>query len=179
MDLSSSQYISTYMPRLDNPADSPQPYQIGCFAWTSMALQTSSVRTVFTAIPALQEHGLPMAYIFLCVRFIWIVHSVATAVADKYIRIPNSASGATLDTGGRLNLSRQGLSPCKMHQTWLDALTPQTASVATWRSFCVCKRCDELWSPLLCLIVFPFHSSEPFTFRVKKWNMLLLVTNLL
>lgn len=38
LDLSSSQYISSYMPRLDNPADSPQPNQYGCFAWTSMAL---------------------------------------------------------------------------------------------------------------------------------------------
>ena len=44
LDLSSSQCISSYMPRLNNPADSPQPYQDGCFAWTSMALQTSSVR---------------------------------------------------------------------------------------------------------------------------------------
>ena len=49
LDLSSSQYISSYMPRLDNSADSPQPYlsfamNNGCFAWTSMALQTSSVR---------------------------------------------------------------------------------------------------------------------------------------
>ena len=44
LDLSSSQYISSYMPRLNNSADSPQPNQIGCFVWTSMALQTSSVR---------------------------------------------------------------------------------------------------------------------------------------
>ena len=44
LDLSSSQYISLYMPRLNNSADSPQPNQYGCFAWTSMALQTSSVR---------------------------------------------------------------------------------------------------------------------------------------
>ena len=47
LDLSSSQYIYLYMPRLDNPADSPQPYQYGCFAWTSVTLQTSSVRNVF------------------------------------------------------------------------------------------------------------------------------------
>ncbi len=44
LDLSSSQYISTYMPRLDNSADSPQSNHVDCFAWTSMALQTSSVR---------------------------------------------------------------------------------------------------------------------------------------
>jgi hypothetical protein len=45
LDLSSSQYISLYMPRLKNSADSPQPNHCGCFAWTSMALQTSSVRS--------------------------------------------------------------------------------------------------------------------------------------
>ena len=48
LDLSSSWCISSCMPRLDNSADSPQPHPFiymnnGCFAWTSMALQTSSV----------------------------------------------------------------------------------------------------------------------------------------
>ena len=33
--------------------------------------------------------------------------------------------GATLDTGGWLTLPRQGLSPCKMHQASLGALTSQ------------------------------------------------------
>ena len=45
LDLSSSQCISTYMPRLENSADSPQSHHCDCFAWTSMALQTSSVRS--------------------------------------------------------------------------------------------------------------------------------------
>ena len=34
--------------------------------------------------------------------------------------LPNHA---TLDTGGWLTLSRQGLAPCKMHQASLGALT--------------------------------------------------------
>lgn len=34
----------------------------------------------------------------------------------------NSATGATLNTGGWLTLSRQGLAPCKMHQASLGAL---------------------------------------------------------
>jgi len=46
LDLSSSQCISSHMPRLDNHADLPKTYQNGCFAWTSMALQTSSVRPI-------------------------------------------------------------------------------------------------------------------------------------
>ncbi len=33
--------------------------------------------------------------------------------------------GATLDTGGWLTLTRQGLPPCKMHQASLGALTSQ------------------------------------------------------
>ncbi|MCU7937329.1 MAG: hypothetical protein KZQ99_21130, partial [Candidatus Thiodiazotropha sp. (ex Dulcina madagascariensis)] len=33
-----------------------------------------------------------------------------------------------LNTGGGLTLSRQGLSPCKMHQASLGALTPQITS---------------------------------------------------
>ena len=45
LDLSSSRCISTYMPRLENSADSPQSNHCDCFAWTSMALQTSSVRS--------------------------------------------------------------------------------------------------------------------------------------
>jgi len=33
------------MPRLNNSADSPQSNHYDCFAWTSVALQTSSIRT--------------------------------------------------------------------------------------------------------------------------------------
>ena len=39
-----------------------------------------------------------------------------------------SATDATLDTGGWLNLSGQGLAPCKVHQASLGALTPQFTS---------------------------------------------------
>ena len=35
--------------------------------------------------------------------------------------------GATLDTGGWLALTRQGLAPCKTHQASLGALTPASA----------------------------------------------------
>jgi hypothetical protein len=47
LDLTSSQNISLYMPRFKNSADSPQPCHNGCFAWTSTALQASSVRIYF------------------------------------------------------------------------------------------------------------------------------------
>lgn len=46
----------------------------GCFAWTSTALQVSSIETsIFGAMPALQGHVSPVAYMILCVRFIRLV----------------------------------------------------------------------------------------------------------
>jgi tetratricopeptide (TPR) repeat protein len=42
---------------------------------------------------------------------------------ESSLRSSNSATGATLDTGGWLALTRQGLSPCKVHQASLGALT--------------------------------------------------------
>ena len=44
--------------------------------------------------------------------------------------------GATLDTGGRLALTRQGLSPCKMHQasTWRSNV--KLSGVFFFGSFC-------------------------------------------
>ena len=41
-------------------------------------------------------------------------------------------TGATLDTGGWLALTRRGLAPCKMHQASLGALTPSCG--AAWSS---------------------------------------------
>jgi len=55
----------------------------------------------------------PTACTILCVRFVCLVRRTST----------DSATDATLDTGGWLTLSRQGLAPCKMHQASLGALT--------------------------------------------------------
>ena len=55
----------------------------------------------------LREHGLPYGlYDSLCT-----------------LRLTVTSFDATLDTDGWLILSRQGLSPCKMHQASLGALT--------------------------------------------------------
>ncbi len=56
----------------------------------------------------------PTAYRILCVRF------------TSFVRQPDpsgSAVGATLDTGGWLALARPGLSPGKMRQAYLGAIT--------------------------------------------------------
>ena len=48
-------------------------------------------------------------YISLCT-----LHLSCSGFGKK--ALPPSATGATLDTGGWLSLTRQGLAPCKMHQ---------------------------------------------------------------
>ena len=85
--------------------------------------------TILGAIPALQDHDSPYGlYISLCTLHLFC--SLAALIiffkekkCGKVFRSTNSATGATLDTGGWLNLTRQGLTPCKMHQALLDALT--------------------------------------------------------
>ena len=71
----------------------------------------------FEAVPTLRSYELPTACTILRVRFTHFVHFY------KLNRF-SSAVGATLDTGRWLILSRQGLSPYKMHQASLGALTP-------------------------------------------------------
>ena len=56
----------------------------------------------------------PTACTILCVRFV--------QSADQY---SINFSDATLDTGGWLTLTRQGLAPCKTHQASPGALTPR------------------------------------------------------
>jgi len=41
-----------------------------------------------------------------------------------FVGLSDSATGATLNTGGWLDLTRQGLSPCKTRQSPLDEITP-------------------------------------------------------
>ena len=76
------------------------------------------------AIPALQDHDNPYGlYDSLCTLHQYCSCG-AVLTAEKHLLITHSAKGATLDTGGWLNLTWQGLTPCKMHQASLDALTP-------------------------------------------------------
>jgi hypothetical protein len=139
--LPSSRCTSMHMPRLENPADSPHPHQGGCFTWTSSTLQPSSVGT--KAFSGRCQHVritvIPVAYAFLCGpktlrgagstlhRF---CSQCAYARRIHYGDFPKhcSATGATLDTGGWLALSRQGLPPCKVHQASLGALTLSCAA---------------------------------------------------
>ena len=67
----------------------------------------------------------PAAYRILCVRFTSFVRQHDTS---------GSAVGATLDTGGWLTLSRPGLSPGKMRQAYLGAITSQLSGQVSGRS---------------------------------------------
>ena len=113
LDLTSSQNISSYMPRFNNSADSPQPCRL------SVALHglqrrykpRQSGHFIIGAIPTLQEHAFPVAYRILCLRFTLVVRLIASS-RRKVFLTSDSAQRARLDTSGRLNLTRQGLSPC-------------------------------------------------------------------
>jgi hypothetical protein len=64
-------------------------------------------------MPVLRVYETPTACTFLCVRFTYFVR--AFEKKTMFFFSP-SATGATLDTGGELSLTRQGLALCKMHQ---------------------------------------------------------------
>lgn len=67
----------------------------------------------FEAVPTLRVYGYPYG----------LQDSLCTLRLDCSQDFTRSASDATLDTGGWLNLTGQGLAPCKVHQASLGALT--------------------------------------------------------
>jgi len=80
------------------------------------------------AIPALQEHAFPVAYIILCLRFALVVRLIVgdkQAISNtRVFALIISVQHARLDTGDWLSLTRLGLAPSKMRQALLVALTP-------------------------------------------------------
>lgn len=117
LGLTSSWNLSLHMPRLENPADPPQPRQDGCFTWTSAALQALSIRTLYCRGDT-STSGSRNPY-GLC-NSLSTLHAGCSAArgrvaprTGKCMRSTASAQRARLDTGGWLDLARQGLSPCK------------------------------------------------------------------
>ena len=82
----------------------------------SVYVKTLAIRNkLISKLYQLSEHTVaPTAYRILCVRFTSFVRQHNTS---------GSAVGATLDTGGWLALARPGLSPGKMRQAYLGAVT--------------------------------------------------------
>jgi len=67
----------------------------------------------------------PQRILWPCVRFASLVR-----LCSSRNHLQRSAGHATLDTGGWLDLARQGLSPCKKRQASLAALTFKVTGAA-------------------------------------------------
>ena len=97
------------------PADPREPDHGGSSAWASSALKLSpSALVSLTGLYQASGSAVSLTvYVIPCVRFNRVVRCACT-----------SFTAATLSTSGWLDLTRQGLSPCKKHQASLGALTP-------------------------------------------------------
>lgn len=144
------------MPRFDNSADSPQPCQYGCFAWTSTALQASSVRTLYcrsdtNASGSRNPYGLCHSLSTLHAGCSAACGRVAPRTG-KCMRSTASAQRARLDTGGWLDLTRQGLSPCKIAPSFACRTNAPSRGI-----FCVLSAAKQNMSRCLGLLGLSFN----------------------
>jgi hypothetical protein len=88
----------------------------GCLVLASGTLKPwPSATNSISKLYQLSGHAVaPTAYRILCVRFVHFVH---------HFHFLGSSADATLDAGGWLALARPGLSPGKMRQAFLGAIT--------------------------------------------------------
>ena len=103
---------------LRTPADPPESRPYDSFVLASATLTASPSALYYSecneAVPDIQGSANPlMAYMVPCVRFVDLVRQPKA----------DSAIDATLGRGGWLNLTPQGLAPCKKRQALLGALT--------------------------------------------------------
>src|SRR3970040_2680004 len=100
---------------LRTPADIHTLTLTDVSCWLRCTLKPSPSAIRISKLYQLSGHTVsPTAYRILCVRFTSFVRQHNTS---------GSAVSATLDTGGWLALSRPGLSPGKMRQAYLGAIT--------------------------------------------------------
>jgi hypothetical protein len=109
------QRLSSCMPRPEDSGGPPHPSHSGCFVLSSRTLRLStSAISLFRRCTSTSGSAIsPAAYRILCVR---LPHDLVRG-------LPRSAMGPTLDTGGRLTLTRPGLSPGKRRRASLGAIT--------------------------------------------------------
>ena len=103
---------------LKTPADPPESHPIDSFVLASATLTASPSALYYSecneAVPDIQGSANSLvAYMVPCVRFVDLVRQPEA----------DSAIDATLGRGGWLNLTPQGLAPCKKRQALLGALT--------------------------------------------------------
>jgi len=106
--------LSFCMPGLKDSGGPPHPSHEGCFVLPARTLKRSaSAISLFRSGTRTSGNAIsPTAYRILCVRLPHLVRG-----------LPRSAMGPTRDTGGRLTLTRLGLSPGKRRRASLGALT--------------------------------------------------------
>ncbi len=106
---------SSYMPQPDDSGGPSHP----CLFPDASVSASVYVKTLadlnlhFEAVPTLRVCGYPYG----------LQDSLCTLRLSCSQDFTHSATDATLDTGGWLNLTGQGLPPCKVHQALLGALT--------------------------------------------------------
>jgi hypothetical protein len=108
------QRLSSGMPGLKDSGGPPHPSHEGCFVWPARTLKRSaSAISLFRSGTRTSGNAIsPTVYRILGVRLPHLVRG-----------LPRSAMGPTLDTGGRLTLTRPGLSPGKRRRASLGAIT--------------------------------------------------------
>ena len=107
---------SSYMPQPDDSGGHPHPRHFRMLHFGFGYVKTlANLNFHFEAVPTLRVYGYPYG----------LQDSLCTLRLDCSQDFTRSASDATLDTGGWLNLTGQGLAPCKVHQASLGALTSQ------------------------------------------------------
>ena len=104
--------ISSFMPQPEDSGGPPHPHLHGCFVWASGTLTPSpSATNLFRSCTSFQGTRSPLRPTGFSVY--------ASPALFARLVPPDSAAGATLDTGGWLALSRPGLPPGKMRQAFL------------------------------------------------------------
>jgi len=107
--------LSFCIPLPEDSGEPPHPSHCGCCVLSSRTLKRStSATSLFRSCTSTSGNAIsPTGYRILCVR---LPHHLACG-------LPHSAMGPTLDTGGRLPLTRRGLSPHKRRRASLGAIT--------------------------------------------------------
>jgi len=108
---------SSYMPQPDDSGGPSHPcHDSDASVSASVYVKTlADLNLHFEAVPTFRVCGYPYG----------LQDSLCTLRLSCSQDSTRSATDATLDTGGWLNLSGQGLAPCKVHQASLGALTSQ------------------------------------------------------
>jgi len=105
---------SSYMPQPEDSGGHSHPCHFRMLHFGFGDVKTlANLNFHFEAVPTLRVYGYPYG----------LQDSLCTLHLDCSQYFNHSASDATLDTGGWLDLTGQGLAPCKVHQASLGALT--------------------------------------------------------